>query len=422
MQSKILNSGARLSVAEMKGFEGVSCKLYVMIGSSNECDEKNYGISHLIEHMFFKGTKTRTSLDISQEFDKYGIRTNAFTSKTNTCYYTYGTKNTVEKSIELLSDMLFNSTFDEVELEKEKQVVIEEINMYQDMPDALCDILLDDIFFKGTNYAHDIAGTEETVKNISREQILNYIKQNYKPTNIIISLAGNISFDEAEELVNKYFERNFLKQEDFVFAPVKSNYQIKNTQKTLVKETNQAQVRIAYSTNANTFNEKEKLIESFISNMLGGGMSSRLFQEVREKLGLVYSIFCNNDSTDLTGSFVIGFGTNLKNVSLALKTIKKVIDDVVLNGFTQEELNQTKTIFISSYKLRSDSPSSVASRMVIQLKTSNKLKTKEQKLKEYEDITLEEINEHTKKMFTKDFCIAMVSSEDNIDLIDSYQK
>ncbi len=420
MQSKILNSGARLLVHEMKGFEGVSFKLFVQVGSGNEKLENEYGISHLIEHMFFKGTKTRTSLDIVKEFDKYGIQSNAYTTKNSTCYFVYGTKNALEKGVELISDMLFNSTFDEEELKKEKQVVIEEINMYQDMPDALCEILLDSVFFDKTNYAHDIAGTQQTVTNISREQILNYIHKNYTPKNIILSFAGNISFEEAENLANTYFENNFTIKEDFEYNLKPSNYEIQKSQKILVKDTNQAQVRIAYPT-CNSFNQKEYLLNRFVASMLGNGMSSRLFQEVREKLGLVYTVYADNSSYDLTGVFTIAFGASLKNVDLALKTIKKVIDEVVTVGFNMQELEQTKTVLISNLKLNSDSPSNMTSRMINYLVLYNKLISKDDYIKMLEDVTLFDVNNQVKKIFSNNYCITMVSPNNEINLIESFE-
>lgn len=419
IKTKTLNSGVRLAVNEMKGFEGVSVKLFVFVGSSNEKNEKDHGISHLIEHMFFKGTKTRTSLDIVKEFDKYGIQTNAYTTKTNTCYFTYGTKDTVEKSVELLSDMFFNSTFDSEELIKEKQVVIEEINMYQDMPDSQCEILMDSIFYNGTTFAHDIAGTEESVSKISREQILDYFSKNYTPKNIILSLAGNISFEEAENLINKYFEKNFKQKESFVFNPVVTNYKIEKNQAVIYKDTNQAQVKIAYKT-TNNFSEDENRLNLVISYMLGGGMSSRLFQEVREKLGLVYTIYSSNDVNYLSGMFNIGFGTNLKNLPLALKTIKKVIEEVKQNGFTEEELMQAKNMLISSIKLRSDSPSDSASNMALQLQNKNRIISKEDMIELYKNVTLKDVNKQLLNIFTDKYCITMVSSKNNIDLIKSF--
>lgn len=416
---KTLNSGVRLAVNEMKGFEGVSVKLFVFVGSSNEKNEKDYGISHLIEHMFFKGTKTRTSLDIVKEFDKYGIQTNAYTTKTNTCYFTYGTKDTVEKSVELLSDMFFNSTFDSEELIKEKQVVVEEINMYQDMPDSQCEILMDSIFYNGTTFAHDIAGTEESVSKISRKQILDYYNKNYTPKNIILSLAGNISFEEAEKLINKYFEKNFKQKESFVYSPIVSNFKIEKNQAVIYKDTNQAQVKIAYKT-TNNFNENENRLNLVISYMLGGGMSSRLFQEVREKLGLVYTIYSSNDVNYLSGMFNIGFGTNLKNLPLALKTIRKVIEDVKQNGFSKEELMQAKNMLISSIKLRSDSPSDSASNMAFQLQNKNRIINKEEMIELYKQISLKEVNNQLKNIFTDNYCITMVSSKNDLDLLKSF--
>lgn len=418
--TKTLKSGLRIAVNEMKGFEGVSFKMFVFVGSSNENEEKNYGISHLIEHMFFKGTKTRTSLDIVNEFDKYGIQTNAYTSKDTTCYYTYGTNDTLDKSVEIMSDMFFNSTFDEEELKREKQVVIEEIHMYQDRPDSVCEMLMEDKFFAGTNFAHDIAGTDDIVENISREQILNYVHKNYTAKNVILSFAGNITMEEAEKLVNKYYEQNFKTSEQFMYAPQKTDFSIKTNQAKIIKDTNQAQVMIAYNTE-NRFESEKCRLNTVVSYILGAGMSSRLFQEVREKLGLVYSISASNDTNDLTGMFSISLGTNLKKVNLALKTIRRVIDEVVKDGFTEEELLQAKNMIISSIKLGSDVPSRQATLIASNLQYQNKIITKQEMIENYKKITLKELNEQVKSIFSHNYVITMVSSKNDIDLLKAYE-
>lgn len=416
-----LNSGARLAVCEMKGLEGVAFKLFVYVGSKNE-EEKDHGISHLIEHMFFKGTKTRSAYEIVKEFDKLGIITNAYTSKDTTCYHSYGTNSTLEKSLEIYSDMFFNSTFDPKELEREKQVVVEEIKMYQDRPDVVCEMALDQEFFKGTSYAHDIAGTEEGVLNISREQILEYIEKHYSPKNIIFSFAGDVTRERAKELVEKYFEANFKKKEKHEFIKKSDTYNIKQTQIKTKKDVEQAQIMLAYKS-SNFYNRRKKSIAFLMSKMLGGEMSSRLFQEVREKLGLVYSIQSFAESNDLSGKFVIAFGTTPQKVTLALKTIKKVIDDVVKNGFTQEELDQVLNMSISALKLQSDSPNNMANFIANHYQRNNEVYSKDKTIERYRSITLNEVNEVAREIFNHDnLVISLVGKNTEIDLLDEYIK
>lgn len=419
--SKVLKSGVKLAVSSMKGFEGVSFKMFVFTGSGNEENIEDFGISHLIEHMFFKGTKTRSSLDIVKEFDEFGIQTNAYTSKNETCYFTYGTGDSLEKSVEIMSDMLFNSCFDENELAREKEVVVEEIKMYQDRPDAVCEMAMDANFYAGTNYAHDIAGTEDGVKKISREQILKYYKKHYIPQNIILSFAGKVSIDEVTKLVEKYFEPYFetcKKKEEIV---EQNKFEIEKKQQIIQKNTNQAQLMISFKTE-NRFNRKKLAINTLISQMLGGSMGSRLFQEVREKLGLVYTISTFNDVSPLTGMFSISFGTSLNKVKIALKTIKMVLNEVCENGFTAQELSQAKNSIISVLKLRSDSPSNMATNIAFQLQYRNKIYSKKSQIKEYELISLEEINKGVKDIFLKDYIITMVGNKNNFDLIKLFEK
>lgn len=420
IKTETLKSGAKLAVNEMKGFEGVSFKMFVFVGSSNEKDKELYGISHLIEHMLFKGTEKRTSLDIVNEFDKYGIQNNAYTSKDTTCYFTYGTKETLEKSVEIMSDIFFNSTFNEDELNKEKMVVIEEINMYQDMPDAVCEMALEEEFFKNTSFAHDIIGSEETVNNLTREQILEYKRKNYIPKNVVLSFAGNVTIKEAEILVEKYFESNFIKGEQKKYEVPNNTFKLEKSARTTIKDTNQAQIMIAYNTE-NRFALEKCRLNTIISYILGYGMSSRLFQEVREKRGLVYSILANNEANDLTGIFKISLGTNSTKVKTALKTINSVIQDVLLKGFTEEELKQAKNMIVTAIKLGSDKPSSQANILANQLHYNNRVYSKEEMIELYNKITLEEINNQAKIIFNNNYVISMVSSKDDIDLIESYE-
>lgn len=416
IKTKTMQSGLKVAVNSMKGFEGVAFKMYVFTGSAFEDDPKDYGISHLIEHMFFKGTKTRTSFDIVKEFDEYGIQSNAFTSSEVTCYYTYGTGESLEKSVEIMSDMLFNSTFDENELKREKEVVVEEIKMYQDKPDAVCEMAMNSLFYDGTNYAHDIAGSEDGVRKISREQILDYIDRKYTPNNIILSFAGNVSFEKATELSEKYFEPFFKSKKYENNTNLNQKISIKKSAKIVVKDTNQAQIMISYLS-PNRFNRKALATNNLLSFMLGGSMGSRLFQEVREKLGLVYTINSFNDVSLICGMFSISLGTSLGKVKLALKTIKNVLNEVCEKGFSVDELNHAKNSIISALKLRSDSPSNEATSIATQLKYRNKIYSKKSQIKEYEKITLDDVNLSAKRLFTQDYCITMVGSSDKYDLI-----
>ena len=421
VKTKVLNSGTRLAVDEMKGFEGVAFKIFVFTGSANESEEKDYGISHLIEHRMFKGTDKRNALQIVQEFDKFGIQSNAYTSEEVTCYYTYGTKDSLEKSVEILSDMFFNSKFDNDELKREKQVVIEEIDMYQDRPDIVCETEINRTLYDGTNFSHDIAGTAETVAKITREQIFDYINKRYTPKNIILSVAGNVKMEEIEQLVEKYFEPNFKIKEKYVPNHKDELHIVTKTQSKVKKDTSQAQVCIAYKSN-NKYKIKENTLNSIISYILGGGMSSRLFQEVREKLSLVYNISAYNDTNAYSGKILISLGTNPKKVPLALKTIKKVIDESVKNRFNEEELDQAKIMDISNIKLQSDSPNNQASINASQLQVYNKTISKEQRIARILDIKLDDVNAQLKNLFdNKNYCISMVADNTDLDLIGLYE-
>ena len=205
---KEFNNGLRLIMNKMEGLMSVSTGVFVKTGSANE-SEKDNGISHFIEHVMFKGTEKRTAFEISEHIDRIGGQINAYTSKEVTCYYTKSTAEHVETSIEILSDIFFNSKFDKEELEKEKGVVIEEINMCEDSPEDICLDLLAESYYGKEGFGRTILGPVKNIKKFSREDVLAYMNRYYTADNVVISVAGNIDLKETEQLVEKYFADNF---------------------------------------------------------------------------------------------------------------------------------------------------------------------------------------------------------------------
>ena len=204
IKTKQYENGLKLVVDEMAGFESVAFNIFIKTGSVNE-KVGEYGISHFIEHMLFKGTDKRTSYEISKTFDSIGANVNAYTSLEETDFYTKSASEDTEKCVEVLSDMLFNSTFDPKEMAREKQVVIEEIKMYDDDPQSKAELLVNNNFYDGTPYSRDVAGSISSVKALTQSKMFDYKNRFYVAKNITLSFAGKIKFETAEKYVKKYF-------------------------------------------------------------------------------------------------------------------------------------------------------------------------------------------------------------------------
>lgn len=412
------SNGLTLIVDEMPSYQTVSFNIFVKTGSVNETSA-NLGISHLIEHMMFKGTKTRSSKDITYALDSIGAIVNAYTDKCETVYYTKCTDDYTEKCVEILSDMLLNSVFNEEELAKEKNVVVEEISMYNDDAFSLSELLVNRIFYNKTKFEEDVAGTKESVLAITRNQILNYIKKYYTPSNIVISFAGNVTEKDAKFLVEKYLVNNmnnthFVKSFNHKLPIIKTHQIVK------YKDNEQAHVCISYP---GTFdNDKIKYAMSLFNIVWGVGLSSKLVQKIREKLGLVYLINSSTYFNEAGGDLTIHFATNTKNVPLALKSIKEEINLALKNGITEEELIGAKNSFIAQMKMQSEATEKVSLSNVKKYVTWNQIFTQNYMIKLINSITVKEVNEIIKRIYkTKHFCLSYVGEDKEIDLLQFFK-
>lgn len=327
---KRYSNGLRLVVKQMDGLLSVTMGILVGTGSSVETDSED-GISHFIEHMQFKGTKKRNAFEISDAFDRIGAQVNAFTGKDLTCYYSKCTSDHTAEAFEILSDLFLNSTFPEEEMEREKGVVCEEISMNEDTPDDLCFDLLSSAFYGNENYGRNILGPAANVRRFTREDIFRYKSERYCPENIVISFAGGIDMQTAEALVENYFAA--LEKGDFH----RREKNIQNRKLSLIKTKPIEQVHIAIG--YPSLPREHALADALqtANSVLGGGMSSRLFQEVREKMGLAYSVYSYVSSFQECGSLIVYAGVNPASADKAYEAIGAVIDQMRKKGITKEE-------------------------------------------------------------------------------------
>ena len=348
---KVFNNGLKLVVAQMKGLLSVSCGVLVKTGSSNESEKEN-GISHFIEHTMFKGTKTRSAFEISDFVDSIGGQINAYTSKQMTCYYTHTTKEHFEDSMEILSDIFFNSVFDKAELAKEKGVIIEEINMSEDTPEELCLDLLAESFYGKTGLGQTILGSAKNVRSFSRESVIKYMDKYYTADNVVIAVAGNVDEKTAEELAEKYFAENFKRLSAAPQAEVKAAQPVHLKK---CKKIEQSHIGICMP--AVSLKDERRDSLNIANIVLGGGMSSRLFQKIREDLGLCYSVYSYLSCYRDTGVLEVYAGVNTDNRDVALSAIVEEIKKFKKEGLTEKEFLRGKEQLKSSLVLGQESVS-----------------------------------------------------------------
>jgi len=322
----VLHNGIRVISESMPHSHSVSIGIWITNGSRNDQIDIN-GASHFIEHLLFKGTPTRNALDIAREIDSVGGVLNAFTCREYVCYYAKVLDEALPKAVELLADIFLNSLFDQADIEKERKVVFQEIWMLKDNPDSYIHDLFCQNLWKSHPLGMSIIGTEETVGRISRETLLDFRKKRFCAEDIIIAVAGNVVHDELMVLL----ENLFTDVTPGAYAKNEStptyNKQINLNNKDL------EQVHLCLGTKALPQNSPKRYVGYIINTILGGGISSRLFQEVREKRGLAYSVYSYILSHSDAGTFVVYAGTKKEQlfevIEVILQLMKKMKTDPV---------------------------------------------------------------------------------------------
>jgi predicted Zn-dependent peptidase len=354
----VLPNGLRLIIAPMPSFESATVLVMVGAGSRYE-NKKNNGISHFLEHMAFKGTEKRpTAMDISSLVDGIGGEFNAFTGKETTGYYVKAGANNVELALDLLSDMLQHSKLDPAEIEKERGVIIEEINMYEDTPMRKLGDIYETLLYGDTPMGWDIAGTKEVINTVKREDFIEYMSKLYSPDNITVVVAGGVDPKQIQKLVEKYF--GSMGKFDIVRYDKVIDGQSKPA--ILVKEKKTEQVHIAIGVRTTPLEHPDRYALDVLAAVLGGGMSSRLFHEVREKRGLGYYVRTSSDNYTDCGTLVTSAGVDPMRIEEAIKVILEQYERIKKPGnIIAEELTKAKEFLKGHFVLELEDSRSVAS-------------------------------------------------------------
>lgn len=330
-----MKNGMCLVCENMPYAKSVSVGIWVKAGTMYETKNEN-GISHFIEHMLFKGTTKRSAAQIAEEMDCIGGNINACTSREYTCYYTKTLAENIASALDILSDMYYNSVFDEKELELERSVITEEINMYEDSPEDVAVDSLTELMWKGNPLGYPEAGTVKSVSKISRSMIIDYFVRRYTPENTVISIAGCIEPPFAEELCEKYFYKTGRSEKTALTAPAFHSGRWERE-----KDIEQAHLAMAFPS-VDLFSDRVYDV-SVLNNIFGGSMSSRLFQSIREKEGLCYSIYSYTAAYPRAGVFGIYAGLGVDGVEKALDMIEREIHSVCSKRVSEYELKKAQS-------------------------------------------------------------------------------
>ena len=409
IKEKIFNNNTVLIYEQLPHLRSVCTGVWFKSGSRYE-DMNNNGISHFAEHMIFKGTAKRSARDIADEFDGIGGLLNGFTGKEATCYYARTLDMHFEQATEILADMVFKSLYDEKMIERERKVILEEMAMYQDSPEDYVHEKLENEIWKNNPLGMPIIGTKESLAGINREMLLDYTETHMSPCNTVISVAGN--FDESEMLavMERLFgnikKGNGIQQAGFTapeFTPGFHKYS---------KEIEQTYLSIAFESFGYENQARYPMLAA--TSILGGGISSRLFQNLREEKGLVYSVGAVNQGYAGTGIMNIYAGTGNDEVEEAIECIKKEVKDIGENGVTGEELVRVKEQLKGNFILGMESTTSRMTVMGKNMLLKGFVEEQDQVINKIDAITLSDIKETVNGIMDwEKSAISILSSQNN---------
>lgn len=409
LQKRTSKNGVRIVSEHIPHVRSVAVGVWVHVGSKHETPQEN-GLTHFIEHMLFKGTATRSARQIAEEFDRIGGYVNAFTSKENTCYYAKVLDHHAKQAISVLADMFFHSQFDEQELDKERQVVLEEILMVEDTPDDDVHEQLWNVMYPNQPIGASILGTKETLETFNKDTIHQFMDHHYRPEHIVISVAGNIPdryIDYIDSLFGQFTSSSAKVDRIPAHSPIFHSGESRKT-----RETEQGHICLGYP----GLSVKDRHIYDLVvmNNILGGNMSSRLFQEVREEKALAYSIYSYHSSYEDSGSIAIYGGTSSNQLQKLQETIQETVQKVVDEGVTDTEVNNAKEQLKGNLMLGLESTNARMNRNGKNELIFNEHKTYDEVLQEIDEVHIHHVQKLITDIFSHQPAVSIITpSKDN---------
>lgn len=388
----VLDNGVTIVSEEVPGVHSVAVGFWVKTGSRHE-EPEEAGISHLIEHLLFKGTAKRNAKQIAEAIEEVGGQLNAFTSKEYTCYYVRVLAEYLPLAVDVLSDMVFNSLFREEDIAREKKVVAEEISMYEDTPDDIIHDYFSQTIWDGHPLGRPIIGTMDSLSRINRERLLSFYNRHYSPSNMVVALAGKFQHSEAVDLLGSALASLPAHKVENQITPPQTKATIKSFYRDL------EQVQICMGVPGVSLYDENVYHLQIVNNILGGGASSRLFQRVREERALVYAIYSYYLSFLDSGLFTIYAGTNPVNCQDVLDLSWQEIYDITESGVLEKELKRAKTQVKGSLLLAQESVLQRMHRLGKSELVYNRLITIEEILDKINALTEGDVQSFARKIF-----------------------
>ena len=397
----LLPNGLRVVGERLPYLRSVSIGAWMHVGSMMEEPSEN-GLSHFLEHMVFKGTEKRTARQIAEEMDAVGGQLNAFTGRDCTCFYAKVIDENLELAVDILADLVINATMDETELEKERGVILEEIAMDEDSPEDLVHDLLQVAQFGEQSPGQPILGPAAQVEAYTREDLLNFRRKHYAPKETVVALAGNYDPDKVLTWVTKYFG-----SWENEIAPVETpDWQVLTGQNAL-REKDTEQMHICLGFPGMAYGTEGVYPLAVANNILGGAMSSRLFQRIREDLGLAYSVYSYPNTYKGVGTFGIYAGVSPKNAETVLQEIRAELKKFVEDGVTEKEFRDSITQLRSGYLMGLESPGARMQGLGRSTLLRGKPTTHEETIARIEGLTMEKVMAAAQQVLTQKPCIAI---------------
>ena len=401
-------SGLRVLTERMPGVRSVALGFWVLAGSRDE-PPRISGSSHFLEHLLFKGTKTRSARDIAEAFDSVGGDVNAFTAKEYTCFYARVRDRDVPMALDHLTDMLQNSVIRAPDVDAERQVILEEINMHEDTPDDAIHDVFNEVLWPDHPLGRPILGTVRSIADATPAQIRRFYRRHYVPENLVVVAAGNVRHDELVRGIGERMDAGAIRSEgraawnlrEIGTAPPPSG-------RTVVRRRKTEQAHIVLGTNGLSRSDPDRFALGVVNVALGGGMSSRLFQEVRERRGLAYSVYSYHTQFVDAGLFAAYAGTTPARGREVLSILREQLQDVADGGLTEEEFERAKGHMKGSLVLSLDDPSGRMSRLGKSEISNGEILTVGDTLKRIDAVSYDGARSVAKRVLSQPMALAVI--------------
>ncbi|MDI6704088.1 MAG: pitrilysin family protein [bacterium] len=392
----VFENGITLIVDEMSHVRSVSIGIWVKVGTKHEDSSEN-GISHFIEHMMFKGTRSKSAQQIAETIDGVGGQLGAFTSREHTCYYAKVSNEHVTTAISLLSDIFLNSLFDSEEVEKEKRVVLEEIKMVEDDPQELIHDLFTQTIWGSSSLGQPILGKASVINSLDSDRLIDFWHTHYTPDRIVISVAGNVDYNLILKEIGSFFNSSNG-------TPWGQKMDLPEVKRNLsFKKRDLEQIHLCLGVPGLPYTDKDRYALLILNTILGGGMSSRLFQEIREKRGLAYAVYSYQASYKDAGLFVVYMGTSPKNLQESTDIIFSQFFDLKNNGITDVELGKAKEQLKGNLILHSEDTYDRMTRLARHELYFKRFFTLDETLHMIDEVNLSQVKEVARSLFQSEY-------------------